>query len=136
MSGGPLIRQWTEMRLLAGLNGATVQELANKLEVNAKTIRRDLETLQNAGFPLTSTVGDHGQKRWRIVSGNGPAQLAFNLDEALALYLGRRLLDPLAGTFLWQAAQQAFQKVRACLGPAAVACYRIPEPSAMKVSGP
>jgi predicted DNA-binding transcriptional regulator YafY len=46
--------------------------------------------------------------------------LAFTFDEALALYLGRRLLDPLAGTFFWQAAHRAFRKIRATLGTNAI----------------
>jgi proteasome accessory factor B len=38
----------------------------------------------------------------------------------MALYLGRRMLDPLGGTVFWLAAQHAFQKVRAALSARAV----------------
>ena len=41
-------------------------------------------------------------------------------DEAVALYLGRRLLDPLAGTAFGDAARRAAEKVRATLGRAAM----------------
>jgi proteasome accessory factor B len=47
--------------------------------------------------------------------------MSFAFDEALALFLGRRFLEPLAGTYLWEAAQQAFKKVRACLSRSALA---------------
>ena len=46
--------------------------------------------------------------------------MSFTFDEAISLYLGRRFLEPLAGTVFWDAAQRAFQKVRACLGAAAL----------------
>lgn len=46
-----------------------------------------------------------------------PAELNFTWDEAAALYLGRRLLEPLAGTVFWQAAREAFRKIRAILEP-------------------
>jgi len=42
--------------------------------------------------------------------------LTFAYDEAVALYLGRVFLEPLAGTFFWEAAQRAFKKIRASLG--------------------
>jgi len=46
--------------------------------------------------------------------------LTFTFDEAMALYLGRRFLEPLAGTLFWEAAQRAFRKIRATLGPGAL----------------
>jgi proteasome accessory factor B len=47
-------------------------------------------------------------------------ELSFALDEALALYLGRRFFEPLAGTYFWEAAQSAFRKIQACLGKSAL----------------
>ena len=44
----------------------------------------------------------------------------FAFDEAIALYLGRRFLEPLAGTVFWEAAQRAFKKIRTTLGPDAL----------------
>ena len=38
----------------------------------------------------------------------------------MALYLGRRFFEPLAGTYFWEAAQSAFRKIRACLGKSAL----------------
>ena len=46
--------------------------------------------------------------------------LSFRYDEALALYLGRKFLEPLAGTLFWDAAQRAFQKIRPSLGKPAL----------------
>ena len=116
-----MLRQWRLLRTLSAWRlGVTIREMAAELTVTEKTIRRDLATFQQAGFPLIESVGDHGRKSWRVrTAGDGP-EIGFTLDEALALYLGRRLLDPLAGTVVGEAAQRAFAKVRACLGKAAV----------------
>lgn len=112
----PLIRQWLLLRVLSARRyGATVAEMASEMGVSVKTVRRDLVAFQQAGFPLEEHREKHGRKVWRLHPGCAPG-ISFTLDEALALYLGRRLLDPLAGTYLWDAAQRAFRKVRACLG--------------------
>jgi predicted DNA-binding transcriptional regulator YafY len=114
----PLIRQWILLRTLAARKyGATVKELAREAGVSIKTIRRDLETFQTAGFPLREVVGDFGRKKWHLESAKPPADLNFTWDEAAALYLGRRLLDPLMGTMFWQAAREAFRKIQAVLEP-------------------
>lgn len=116
-----LVRTLRLIRILHArrASGATVRELASELEVNEKTIRRDLIVLKRVGFPIDEAVGPHGRKSWSIASVNGQATLTFNLDEALALYLGRRLLAPLAGTVVGDAAHRAFAKVRDFLGTAA-----------------
>jgi len=94
--------------------------MAQEMGVSHKTIRRDLETFQRAGFPLVETVEDHGRKKWRIEGpGNHPG-LSFAFDEAISLYLARHLMQPLAGTPFWEAAQRAFRKIRATLGPGAL----------------
>jgi proteasome accessory factor B len=46
--------------------------------------------------------------------------MCFAFDEAISLYLGRRFLEPLAGTVFWEAAQRAFRKIRASLGKGAL----------------
>jgi predicted DNA-binding transcriptional regulator YafY len=116
-----LLRQWRLLRMLSARRlGNGDAEAAAELTVTEKTIRRDLIAFQRVGFPLAETVGDHGRKTWRLkASADGP-DISFTLDEALALYLGRRLLDPLAGTEMGDAAARAFSKVRACLGQAAL----------------
>ena len=114
----PLIRQWILLKTLASRKyGATVKELAKEAEVSIKTIRRDLKTFQTAGFPLQEVVGEFGTKKWHLESAKPPAELNFTWEEAAALYLGRRLLEPLMGTIFWQAAREAFKKIQAVLEP-------------------
>jgi len=113
----PLVRQWILLRKLCSSHyGITVQDMVHELGVSDKTIRRDLETFQAAGFPLTETVEEFGRKKWHIEEGKAEPGLNFAYDEAIALYLGRRFLEPLAGTLFWEAAQRAFKKIRATLG--------------------
>jgi predicted DNA-binding transcriptional regulator YafY len=113
----PLVRQWVLLRTLCSHHyGVTVKEMVQELGVSEKTIRRDLETFQAAGFPLQETVEDFGRKKWHIDAGRSEPGLTFAYDEAIALYLGRRFLEPLAGTMFWESAQRAFKKIRATLG--------------------
>lgn len=113
----PLVRQWILLRKLCSSHyGVTIKDMVHELNVGEKTIRRDLETFRAAGFPLKETVEDFGRKKWHIEEGKAEPGLHFAYDEAIALYLGRRFLEPLAGTVFWEAAQRAFKKIRATLG--------------------
>ena len=117
----PLVRQWILLRKLSALHhGATVKEMADEMGVSEKTIRRDLELFQRAGFPLSETVEEHGRKKWHVSADRSQPGLSFALDEAIALYLARHLMEPLAGTMFWEAAQRAFRKIRTTLGPQAL----------------
>ncbi|MFO7907215.1 MAG: helix-turn-helix transcriptional regulator [Planctomycetota bacterium] len=117
----PLVRQWILLRTLCARRyGATVKEMAEELGVSERTVRRDLETFQQSGFPLAEIVEEHGRKKWRVEPGKNQPGLTFTFDEAIALYLGRHLLEPLAGTPFWEAAQRAFKKIRSVLGTPAL----------------
>jgi predicted DNA-binding transcriptional regulator YafY len=117
----PLVRQWLLLRTLCARRcGVSIEELAGELSVSTKTIRRDLGVFQEAGFPLEETVEQFGRKRWRIDPAKSQPGLSFAFDEAVALYLARRLMEPLAGTPFWEAAQRAFRKIRATLGSKAL----------------
>ncbi|MGA7698806.1 MAG: WYL domain-containing protein [Thermoguttaceae bacterium] len=117
----PLLRQWVLLKTLcARRQGATVQELAAEMSVGEKTIRRDIEAFQIVGFPVIETSGQFGRKSYRIAPERNQPGMAFAFDEAIALYLGRRFLEPLAGTMFWEAAQRAFKKIRSTLGKEAL----------------
>jgi len=106
----PLARQWTLLRALsASRHGQTVRKLSHEMTVSEKMIRRDLLLLERVGFPLVETVGDHGRKCWRIAADRQP-RLPFTYDELASLYLGRRFIEPLAGTVIWDAAHAPFAK--------------------------
>ncbi len=110
-----LVRQWQLLQLLGQRQlGVTLKEMSEEMELSTKTIRRDLSQLQEAGFSIVEEVHPHGLKRWRNKS-SFDGNLSFNSSELLALFLCRRLLDPLAGTVYWQSAQSAFRKIRVTL---------------------
>lgn len=115
-----IVRQWIVVRHLARPTGATVRELAELCSVSQKTIRRDLEDLQTAGFPLNEELGPRGRKSWVLRFRQQSPGLDFSYDEALALYMSRLFMVPLAGTHLDQAAQSAYGKLRAQLSPGAI----------------
>jgi predicted DNA-binding transcriptional regulator YafY len=116
-----LRRQWTLLRLLASRTlGLTIRQMGHELRVTERTIRRDLNVFRSVGFPLQETVGDYGRKTWKITSGRDQPQLSFTYDEAIALYVGQQLLEPLAGTPFGDAARHAFQKIVAVLGQGAL----------------
>ena len=48
--------------------GASVPELAGELESNVRTIYRDMQALEMAGFPLY-TEREDGVERWLFVDG-------------------------------------------------------------------
>src|SRR5947208_13310295 len=101
--GSSLRRQWILLRtLLSRHYGLTVREMAAEVGVADKTIRRDLEAFRGAGFLLDETVGEYGRKTWRLRPEVSSPPLSFGFEEAVALYLGRRLLEPLAGTVFWE----------------------------------
>jgi len=117
----PLTRQWILLRILSSRRyGATAKELAEELEVSLKTVRRDLTALQTAGLPVEEVVLDRGLKRWRIDPQRWQVAMGFAFDEAVALYVARRLLEPLAGTPFWDAARSALKKTRSTLSAAAL----------------
>jgi len=116
-----LLRQWTVLRTLsARRQGATLRELADDAGVSSKTILRDLDLLRQLGFPLVHATSGHGRKHWKVDEAKGLLQIQFTIEEAAALYLGRQFLEPLAGTYFFDGAQRAFQKIRSMLGDAAL----------------
>jgi predicted DNA-binding transcriptional regulator YafY len=63
----PLLRQWKLLeQLSSNPEGATVYEAADRLGVDAKTIRRDLVLFKRLGFDVGATKSDFGLKYWRI----------------------------------------------------------------------
>ena len=64
-----IIRQWTILREIerARTSGVTIDELASRCGVTTRTIRRDLQALEEAGFRLfDDRSGDDGRSRCHI----------------------------------------------------------------------
>ena len=99
-------------------HGKTIRQLAEMTNVTTRTIRRDLEALQEAGFPLYD-VADDGPKRWKL--GRRPFQeldqTTFSLAELSALYFSRALVERLAIPTFEEDLKSAFAKLESALGP-------------------
>ncbi len=116
--GEQLARQWTIIQSLqTDLNGKTVSELAGVLDCHTRTVYRDLEALQLAGFPIY-TDREEGPARWRLLESARPkVPIPFSLTELMALYFSRDLLQVLKGTVLFEALESLFQKIKTTLPP-------------------
>ena len=65
--GDQLARQWKIIQsLTAARYGKAVSELAATLACHRRTVYRDLEALQEAGFPVYTTKAD-GKNRWSLL---------------------------------------------------------------------
>lgn len=60
-----------------------LRELAARLEVSERTVRRDLETLRGLGYPVTSVRGPDGG--YRLGAGYTLPPLLFDQEQALAI---------------------------------------------------
>lgn len=112
-------RQWILLMQLEGSRGATLQELADRLPddfpKNPRTIRRDLQALETAGFPLLTERID-GQTRWRLMDGfRRVPDLSFSPTELMSLVFSRDLLKPLDGTEIHASLQSALNKAAGVL---------------------
>ncbi len=70
-----LVRQWGVLRLLQS-GPASLQELRRFYGVNDRTIRRDLEALEAAGFPLYNERHEDNIVRWHLMAGQTVPQRA------------------------------------------------------------
>ena len=91
--GDQLARQWRIIQLLISYRmGKSAADLAKELEYGVRTIYRDLEALQVAGFPLYSEkVG--GKSLWSVLDNvKHQIPVPFTLPELMALYFSRDML--------------------------------------------
>jgi predicted DNA-binding transcriptional regulator YafY len=113
-----VIRQWTILKSLEASRRATIDELARQTGVTTRTIRRDLDALQEAGFPLFDEVHD-GKKYWTLEQKafRRLDETAFTLAELSALYFSRTLVECLSGTPFERDVRSAFDKLASALTP-------------------
>jgi predicted DNA-binding transcriptional regulator YafY len=116
-----VIRQWTILREIerARGSGVTIDDLASLCAVTTRTIRRDLQALEEAGFPLyDDKTHDDGRTRWKV---NGQAfkglAAGLTVSELCALYFSRTLLESLSGTPFRDDVESAFEKLATVLTP-------------------
>ena len=113
-----VIRQWSILRDLESSKRVTIDELAERTRVTTRTIRRDLEALQAAGFPLFDEVYE-GKKYWTLEQRafRRLDDTGFTLAELSALYFSRSLVECLAATPFQADVRRAFDKLAGALTP-------------------
>jgi predicted DNA-binding transcriptional regulator YafY len=121
-----LVRQWEILREVDGArNGITIPKLAAMRHVHQRTIRRDIDALCRAGFPLYDEKVN-GTTMWKLRA--KPFQrleeTGLSAIELCALYFSRTMLATLAGTPFQDDVDRALAKVERALP---VSCRRFLE---------
>jgi predicted DNA-binding transcriptional regulator YafY len=82
----PTTRVLTVLELLQSHRRMTGAELAERVEVNVRTLRRYITMLQELGIPISSERGRYGA--YELIAGFKLPPMMFTNDEALALAIG------------------------------------------------
>jgi predicted DNA-binding transcriptional regulator YafY len=115
-----LIRQWEILRAIdAARQGIAVAKLAALRQVHPRTVRRDLEALSKAGFPLYEDKVN-GTTKWKLTAKpfKGLEETGLGVTELCALYFSRSILQALTGAPFHDEVERAFTKLEKALPPA------------------
>ena len=85
------------------------EELADRLEVTTRTLRRDVTRLRDLGYPIVSTTGRYGG--YELGAGGRLPPLLLDDDEAIAVSVALRDLSQEADPTLGEAALSASTKL-------------------------
>ncbi|RII09158.1 Bifunctional ligase/repressor BirA [Streptomyces sp. YIM 130001] len=88
-------------------------ELSGRLDVTARTVRRDVDRLRELGYPITAVKGPAGG--YRLEAGAQLPPLIFDDDQAVAVALA--LQSAVAGTTLAEDAARALATIRQVMPP-------------------
>jgi predicted DNA-binding transcriptional regulator YafY len=121
MRGDQLARQWRVIRAIeSSPNGLTVAEIAQREEKGLRTIYRDLEALQDAGFPLYTEKVEKAN-RWAFVDTfKFKIPPPFTLTELMSLYFYKDLVRVFKGTPFHDSIDSVFKKIQSTLPPQAL----------------
>jgi predicted DNA-binding transcriptional regulator YafY len=115
MRNAEVIRQWKILKTIEAGRFTSTAKLGAAYGVTERTIRRDIEALQEAGFPIYDDRLD-GKKVWRLVEGYKQKLVqSFTLSELAALHFSRNMLSFLRGAPFSQDLESAFEKIREAL---------------------
>jgi predicted DNA-binding transcriptional regulator YafY len=88
-------------------------ELAERLRVSPRTVRRDVERLRDLGYPVDATMGAAGG--YRLVAGTAMPPLLLDDEEAVAIAVGLRTAARQAVEGMDEAAVRALAKLEQVL---------------------
>lgn len=104
-------RQWKIIQILvSSRRGKSAAELAQKVDCHPRTLYRDLEALQIAGFPIF-TEKVEGKNLWSLLDTvKHQIPIPFNLTELMALYFSRDMLKVFKDTVFLIRWSQCFKR--------------------------
>ena len=119
MRNQEVIRQWQILRdIESRRTGVTIQDLSALVGVSTRTIRRDLQALQEAGFAIYDEGAPNETKRWRLDGTPFRAvQEGLTVADVAALYLSRAVVEGVSGWPLARELGAAFAKIERALNP-------------------
>ncbi len=94
--------------------------MAQDLECHPRTLYRDLEALQVAGFPIY-TERSEGKNLWSLLDTvKHQIPVPFTLTELMALYFGRDMLKVFKDMVFYDSLESLFQKIKTTLPPESI----------------
>jgi predicted DNA-binding transcriptional regulator YafY len=116
--GDQLARQLKIIQtLIASRQGKSAAELAEDLECHPRTLYRDLEALQAAGFPIY-TERIEGKNLWSLLDTvKHQIPVPFTLPELMALYFSTDMLKVFKDTVFYDSLESLSKKVKTTLPP-------------------
>ena len=103
------------LRTLGTRHGITIGELAEEFCVTKRTLYRDLNALEDSGYPLCSEIIE-GTTYWKLEpSFKSVPPVTFTLNELMALYFSRKMfISPSRSPFRVEL-ESAFKKIESAL---------------------
>jgi predicted DNA-binding transcriptional regulator YafY len=101
------------LSLLQGRRDWPGEELADRLGVSGRTIRRDIERLRGLGYPVESLTGPAGG--YRLRAGSAMPPLLLDDEEAIAIAVGLRTAARASVTGIEETAVRALVKLEQVL---------------------
>ena len=105
----PIMRVFTALEILQARDRVTGAELAERLEVDARTVQRYIVRLKDLGIPIDSSPGVGGA--YRLRAGFRVPPLLLTNEEAFALSLGLRALRQIGLAAFAPATEGALSKL-------------------------
>lgn len=111
----PASRILAVLELLQNRPGITGPQLADELDVSARTVRRYITTLQDMGIPIEPTPGRFGG--YALLRGFRLPPMMFSADEALGLAVALLTARPTMDSELPPGVESALTKIERVLPP-------------------
>jgi predicted DNA-binding transcriptional regulator YafY len=111
-----IVRLWRICQFLQANGRATVPKLLSVVEddCHERTLRRDLNLLSSAGFPIHDERED-GKTWWILDERYRSFPVPLTADELFALECGRELLRPLDSTLVGDSIKRLYGKIQSTL---------------------